>query len=62
MTPEAEKTFGRMYELYHMSARTGTRVRKMARSAADLHGNEKIQKEDIYMAVQFRGLESKYLG
>ena len=61
MDDEAEKMFGKMYQYYHMSARTGIRVRKVARSAADLHGNEKIRCEDISMAVQFRGFDSKYL-
>ncbi len=57
----AESMFGRMYEHYHMSARAGIRVKKTARSSADLHGREKIQCEDISAAVQFRGFESKYL-
>ncbi len=61
MEHDAEIMFGKMYTYYHMSARTGMRVKKVARSAADLHGSEKIQCEDISMAVQFRGFDSKYL-
>lgn len=61
MEHEAEVMFGKMYEHYQMSARTGMRIKKVARSAADLHGNDLIQCEDISMAVQFRGFESKYL-
>ena len=61
MTPDAEELFGKLYMFYHMSARTGIRIKKMARSAADLHGHEKINSEDISMAVQFRGFNSKYL-
>lgn len=61
MTPEAEKLFGKMYMHYKMSARTGARIKKVARSAADLHGNEYITNQDISMAVQFRGFDSKYL-
>ncbi len=61
MSPEAERLFGRLYEHYQMSARTGMRLKKVARSSADLHGNDLIQKEDISIAVQFRGFNSKYL-
>lgn len=61
MKPEAEELFGKMYMHYHMNARTGIRIKKVARSAADLHGHEEIQSEDISMAVQFRGFNSKYL-
>ncbi|MDE6776471.1 MAG: hypothetical protein K2J25_00905 [Oscillospiraceae bacterium] len=50
-----------MYIHYKMSARTGARIKKVARSAADLHGNELITNQDISMAVQFRGFDSKYL-
>lgn len=61
MEPDAEELFGKLYTHYHMSARTGIRIKKVARSAADLHGNEKIRSEDISMAVQFRGFHSRYL-
>lgn len=61
MTPGAEDLFAKMYTHYKMSARTGARIKKVARSAADLHGNEKIDRQDISMAVQFRGFDSKYL-
>ncbi|MBR1528426.1 MAG: YifB family Mg chelatase-like AAA ATPase [Oscillospiraceae bacterium] len=61
MDSVAESMFGRMYEHYHMSARAGSRIKKTARSSADLHGREKIQCEDVSAAVQFKGFESKYL-
>lgn len=61
MTSEAESLFARMYEHYKMSARTGTRIMKVARSSADLNGRDKIDKKDIALAVQFRGFESRYL-
>ncbi|MDE6730538.1 MAG: YifB family Mg chelatase-like AAA ATPase [Oscillospiraceae bacterium] len=61
MTPQAEKLFSQMYQHYKMSARTGTRIKKVARSSADLNGNEEIDRKDIAVAVQFRGFDSRYL-
>ena len=61
MESDAEVMFGKMYEYYHMSARTGIRVKKVARTSADLNQSKKIRCEDISVAVQFRGFQSKYL-
>lgn len=49
------------HERYGISARTYSRIQKVALSAADLNGHDTIQKSDIASAIQFRGLESKYL-
>ncbi len=61
MTPDAEALLRTVHDRYGMSARTYSRIQKVARSAADLHGNEIIDRADIAMAVQFRGFDSKYL-
>ena len=61
MSSGAEKIFGQMYDYYKMSARTGARIKKVARSSADLRGNKLIEAEDVSVAVQFRGFSSKYL-
>ena len=50
-----------VHERYSISARTYSRLRKVARSAADLHGHSCIERVDLAMAVQFRGFDSKYL-
>lgn len=50
-----------VYERYGLSARTHIRLQKVALSSADLHGSDTVRKEDIATAVQFRGLDSKYL-
>ncbi len=50
-----------VYERFGLSARTHVRLQKVALSSADLHGRDTVQKEDIATAVQFRGLDSKYL-
>lgn len=58
---EAEKLLRQVHERYGMSARTYSRIQKVALSAADLHGHDVIDRVDIAMAVQFRGFDSKYL-
>ena len=50
-----------VYERFGLSARTHVRLQKVALSSADLHGRDTVQKADIATAVQFRGLDSKYL-
>lgn len=49
------------HERYGISARTYSRIQKVALSSADLNGHDTIRKSDIASAIQFRGLESKYL-
>lgn len=50
-----------IFERYSLSARAHSRLQKVALSSADLHGRDIISREDIAVAVQFRGFESKYL-
>lgn len=50
-----------VHERYGMSARTYSRIQKVALSCADLHGHDHIERSDIAQATQFRGFESKYL-
>ena len=61
MEDDAEIMFGKMYDYYHMSARTGMRIKKVARTSADLRNRKKICCEDVSVAVQFRGFQSRYL-
>ena len=61
MDDAAEHLLRQVHDRYGMSARTYSRIQKVALSAADLHGNDVIQRVDIAMAVQFRGFDSKYL-
>lgn len=61
MEKEAEALLKAVFERYCLSARSHSRLQKVALSSADLHGSPVIRREDIAMAVQFRGFESKYL-
>ena len=61
MNQESADLFNKYYERYSMTARTFTRVKRVARTAADLAGHEIIEREDLTAAIQFRGFDSKYL-
>ena len=60
MTDDASTYLGRSFDAMGLSARAYDRILKVARTVADLKGNEKIQKEDIGAALRFRSLDRKY--
>lgn len=60
MTDEASKYLSRSFDAMGLSARAYDRILKVARTVADLAGNEVIQKENIGTALRFRSLDRKY--
>ncbi len=58
---DAEDLLRMVFERYSLSARAYSRLQKVALSSADLHGSPAIRREDIAMAIQFRGFDSKYM-
>lgn len=60
MTAEAEGLLKEMYRKLGLSARTCHRVIKVARTAADLSGEETIQKEHILEACCYRNADKKF--
>ncbi len=60
MTDEASAYLSRSFDAMGLSARAYDRILKVARTIADLKGNEIIQKEDIGAALRFRSLDRKY--
>ena len=62
MEPDAEELLHTAYERLKLSARAYTRVIKVARTIADIAGEETISKSHVLEAVQYRGLDEKYWG
>ena len=62
MTEEASRYLELSFERLGMSARAYDRILKVARTVADLSGSEIIEKEHIFTAISFRGLDNKYWG
>lgn len=60
MTDDASAYLSRSFDALGLSARAYDRILKVARTVADLKGNEKIQKDDIGTALRFRSLDRKY--
>ncbi len=62
MTPDAAEYLRRSFDELGLSARAYDRILKVARTLADLAGNEKIEKTNILAAIRFRSLDRKYWG
>ncbi len=60
MSDEAQKCLNQSFDSLGLSARSYDRILKVARTLADLAGNEKIEKENIFSAIRFRTLDRKY--
>ena len=60
MTEDASAYLNRSFDAMGLSARAYDRILKVARTVADLKGNEVIQKEDIGAALRFRSLDREY--
>lgn len=60
MTDEASQYLSKSFDAMGLSARAYDRILKVARTVADLSGNEIIQKSNIGTALRFRSLDRKY--
>ncbi len=60
MTDDANAYLNRSFDAMGLSARAYDRILKVARTVADLNGQETIQKEHIGAALRFRSLDRKY--
>ncbi|MEW6201816.1 MAG: YifB family Mg chelatase-like AAA ATPase [bacterium] len=59
---EAEELLKSAIKKYGFTARAYDRIRKLARTIADLHGRDEIRPDDVAEAVQLRTLDKKYWG
>ncbi|NLO86890.1 MAG: YifB family Mg chelatase-like AAA ATPase [Clostridiales bacterium] len=60
MEDSAKKLLHQAVERFHISMRTYTRIRKVARTIADLAGHECIGAQDIAQAIQYRNVDGRY--
>jgi magnesium chelatase family protein len=60
MDPVAKQILHQAVSRYSISMRTYGRIRKVARTIADLAGHELIEAADVAQAIQFRNLEGQY--
>ncbi len=60
MTAQAKQLLHQAVERFHISMRTYGRIRKVARTIADLAGHDVIQVDDIAQAIQFRNVDGRY--
>ena len=58
----AAKLLRQAVERFRLSMRGYGRIRKVARTAADLAGHEAIQAQDVALALQYRTLDGAYGG
>jgi magnesium chelatase family protein len=62
LPPEAEELLKNAIKKYGFTARAYDRIRKLARTIADLAGRDEIRHDDVAEAVQLRTLDKKYWG
>ncbi len=60
LEPQAKALLMQAVERFHISMRTYGRVRKVARTLADLAGREAISTADVAQALQFRNVDGQY--
>ena len=57
---ECQDILKKAFEKLNFSARAYSKILKVARTIADVDGNENIEKENILEAIQYRSLDRKY--
>ena len=60
LSHEGDEILREAYNRLNLTARAGTRILKVARTIADLAGDEDIKPEYVAEAVQYRSLDRKY--
>ena len=60
--PAEEKLMEKVYKSKHLTGRSYMRVLKVARSIADLSGEERIRTEHLAEALSYRTVDRKYWG
>ena len=60
MDNAARQLLHQAVERFHISMRTYARIRKVARTIADLAGHNEIHAQDIAQAIQFRNVDGRY--
>ncbi len=60
MTPDAAELLRRAVTQYKISMRAYGRIRKVARTLADLAGHDALALSDVAQAIQLRNVDGQY--
>ena len=60
ISDEANNILATAFKKMNLSARAYNRILKVARTIADLEGNENIETSNIMEAIGYRNLDEKY--
>jgi len=60
MSADASALLRRAVEQFHISMRAYGRIRKVARTIADLAGHELLEVQDVAQAIHLRNLDGQY--
>lgn len=62
LTADGEKLMKQAYEVFQLTARSYFKILKVARTIADLEGEERITEEHLKEAISYRVIDKKFWG
>ena len=62
LTSEGERLMRQAYDVYQLTARSYFKILKVARTIADLEGENCVREEHLREAISYRAIDKKYWG
>ncbi len=62
LTAKQKRYMGTVFEKMNLTARGYYKILKVARTIADLKGNNRIETEDLVEAIMYKGIDEKFFG